>query len=84
MSANIYLYVPNVAAVFDRAVAAGAQATMPVADMFWGDRFGVRWGIATHTEDVSPAGDRPPRRPGDGLSRRARKAGAATSRLRHV
>jgi PhnB protein len=33
----------------------------PVADMFWGDRFGrvtdpfgVRWGIATHTEDVSP------------------------------
>jgi hypothetical protein len=34
---------------------------MPVADMFWGDRFGrvtdpfgVRWGIATHTEDVSP------------------------------
>lgn len=33
----------------------------PVADMFWGDRFGrvtdpfgVRWRIATHTEDASP------------------------------
>ena len=33
-SARIYLYVPNVDVVFDRAVAAGAQATMPVADMF--------------------------------------------------
>jgi len=33
-STSIYLYVPNVDAVFYRAVAAGAQATMPVADMF--------------------------------------------------
>jgi PhnB protein len=60
-SASMYLYVPNVDAVCQRAVAAGAQATMPPTDMFWGDRFGrvtdpfgVRWGIATHTEDVSP------------------------------
>ena len=55
------LYVPNADATFDRAVKAGAQSTMPLADMFWGDRygrltdpFGVRWGIATHKEDVPP------------------------------
>ena len=60
-SASIYLYVPDVDAVFARAVAAGAQVAMPVVDMFWGDRFGrvtdpfgVRWAIATHTEDVPP------------------------------
>jgi len=60
-SASIHLYVPNADAVFERAVAAGAQTNMPVTDMFWGDRFGrvidpfgVRWGIATHNEDVSP------------------------------
>jgi PhnB protein len=34
---------------------------MPVADQFWGDRFGTvadpfghHWGIATHKEDLSP------------------------------
>ena len=34
---------------------------MPVADMFWGDRygkvvdpFGHKWDIATHVEDVAP------------------------------
>src|SRR5438128_12603728 len=60
-SASIYLYVPNADAVFERAVAAGAQTSMPLTDMFWGDRFGrvidpfgVRWGIATHKEDVPP------------------------------
>ena len=60
-SASIYLYVPNADAMFDRAVEAGAQSTMPLADMFWGDRygrltdpFGVRWGIETHKEDVPP------------------------------
>jgi len=56
------LYVPNVDKTFDQAIAAGAKTTMPVADMFWGDRygtfmdpFGFAWGIATHVEDVSPA-----------------------------
>ena len=59
-SASLYLYVPDVDAAFARAVAAGARVTMEVADMFWGDRFGsvidpfgVRWGIATHKEDVA-------------------------------
>ena len=55
------LYVPDCDAVFQSAVAAGAHATMPLTDMFWGDRFGVVadpfgqvWGIATHVRDVSP------------------------------
>jgi len=57
----LYLYVPDVDAAFKRAVNAGARVTMPVTDMFWGDRFGQvedpsghRWGLATHTEDVPP------------------------------
>lgn len=58
---GLNLYVPEVDAVFNRAISAGATATMPVADMFWGDRygklndpFGYQWGIATHIEDVAP------------------------------
>jgi PhnB protein len=58
----IHLYVDDVDAFTARAVAAGAKVTMPVADMFWGDRygqledpFGHRWSVATHVRDVSPA-----------------------------
>ena len=47
--------------VFDQAVRAGAKVTMPLDDMFWGDRygkvedpFGHLWSIGTHTRDVSP------------------------------
>jgi len=54
-------YVKDCDAVFARAVAAGAKPLSPPADMFWGDRysqvvdpFGHRWGIATHTADLSP------------------------------
>jgi len=57
---SIHLYVDNVDAVFAKAVAAGAAAKMPPADMFWGDRFGMltdpfghEWSLATHIEDVS-------------------------------
>ncbi|HLH08506.1 MAG TPA: VOC family protein [Terriglobales bacterium] len=56
------VYVPDVDRVFERALAAGAKTGMPVADQFWGDRygtfidpFGFAWGIGTHVEDVSPA-----------------------------
>jgi PhnB protein len=59
-SVTIHLYVADVDAVFAKAIAAGAKATLPVADMFWGDRygkftdpFGHHWGVATHKEDVS-------------------------------
>ncbi len=58
---SLWLYVEDVDALFDRAVAAGAKAQMPVADQFWGDRmghlsdpFGYSWSIATHTEDLTP------------------------------
>jgi uncharacterized glyoxalase superfamily protein PhnB len=57
---GLFLYVPDVDAMFKQAVAAGASATMPVADMFWGDRagnlkdpFGYTWMVATHTRDLS-------------------------------
>lgn len=60
-TSSLYLYVPDVDAAFQRAVAAGAKVLMPVTDMFWGDRFGQvedpsghRWGLATHVEDLSP------------------------------
>ena len=57
----LYLYVEDADAVFRQAVAAGAQALMPVQEMFWGDRtgsledpFGHRWSVATRIQDLSP------------------------------
>jgi PhnB protein len=37
---NILLPVDDIDAWYQRAVAAGCEATMPPADMFWGDRYG--------------------------------------------
>ena len=58
---TIHLYVQDVDASVARAVAAGAKITMPLDDMFWGDRyckvedpFGHHWSIATHIREVSP------------------------------
>ncbi len=58
---TIHHFAEDPDAVFDRAVAAGATASMPMADMFWGDRygrvtdpFGHHWSIACHQRDVSP------------------------------
>ena len=58
---TIHLYVEDVDATVARAVAAGARVTMPVADMFWGDRygqledpFGHHWSVATHIRDLTP------------------------------
>ncbi|MBV7535771.1 VOC family protein [Duganella sp. sic0402] len=58
---TLHLYSPDVDAAFKQAVDAGATVRMPVADMFWGDRygqvtdpFGHHWSIATHVRDVSP------------------------------
>ena len=57
---SLYVYVPDVDAMFKQAVAAGGTATMPVAEMFWGDRvgqikdpFGYLWMIGTHTQDLT-------------------------------
>ncbi len=57
----LHIYVEDVDKVFKTALAGGAREDVPVQDMFWGDRygkltdpFGQQWGIATHTEDVTP------------------------------
>lgn len=58
---TMHLYVRNVDALFNRAVEAGATIVMPVADQFWGDRYGIvrdpfghRWSMASRIEDLSP------------------------------
>ena len=58
---GLHIYSEDVDKAFDRAVKAGAKVDMPVADMFWGDRygkladpFGHKWSIATHKADLSP------------------------------
>jgi PhnB protein len=58
--ASLYLYVEDVDKAFQRAVDAGGKPTMPVSDMFWGDRFGSltdpyghTWGLSTRTRDLS-------------------------------
>jgi PhnB protein len=57
---SLNIYTEDCDAMFKKAIAAGAKVKMPLADMFWGDRygkledpFGHNWGIATHKEDVS-------------------------------
>lgn len=58
---TLHLYVEDVDATVAQAVAAGAKVTMPVTDMFWGDRygkledpFGHQWSVATHKQDLTP------------------------------
>ena len=60
-SVTLHLYVRDVDTLFNRAVDAGATVLMPVADQFWGDRYGIlrdpfghRWSIASRVEDLSP------------------------------
>lgn len=57
---TIHIYVADADSLFTRAVAAGATVTMPLEDMFWGDRygrledpFGHHWSIATRIENLS-------------------------------
>ncbi len=73
---TISVYVDDVDAVFERAVAAGAKPLRPVETQFYGDRsgqfedpFGHRWSVASHVEDVSP----------EEMERRAAEAMAAGS-----
>jgi PhnB protein len=58
---SLYVYLPDVDRVVERAAAEGAKILKPVQDQFYGDRsgffqdpFGHLWGIATHIEDVAP------------------------------
>ena len=60
---SLWVYVEDCDALFNRALAAGAQISGPMGkmtDQFWGDRsgtltdpFGYRWSIATHKEDLT-------------------------------
>jgi len=57
---GIHLYIEDVDAVIDRAVASGAKLLRPIEDMFYGDRsgsiedpYGHKWYVSTHIEDVS-------------------------------
>ena len=60
-SVTLHLYVEDADTQFKQAIDAGCSVRMPLADMFWGDRYGVvqdpfghLWSIATHVRDVSP------------------------------
>jgi PhnB protein len=59
---TLNIYTNNVDQLFERATKAGATATMPLANQFWGDRyghvkdpFGHVWALSQHVEDVAPA-----------------------------
>ncbi len=74
------IYVEDVDALFNRAVGAGATVTMPLANQFWGDRygqivdpFGHRWALGSHIEDVAP--DELERRSKAAFAEMAKKAG---------
>jgi len=57
---TMHLYVTDADAFVAKAVGAGAKVTMPVAEQFWGDRYGViedpfghHWSVATHVRDLT-------------------------------
>jgi PhnB protein len=61
-SSMLHVYVPNVDAVYQKALKAGGTSVMEPSNMFYGDRSGGvkdpagnHWHIGTHVEDVSPA-----------------------------
>jgi PhnB protein len=56
----LMLYTQDVDTMYERAVKAGCSVQYPLADQFWGDRFGRvmdpfghSWGLAQHIEDVT-------------------------------
>jgi PhnB protein len=58
---TLHVYVEDVDAVFEAALAAGGSSVRAVENQFYGDRtaqfedpFGHRWNIASHVEDVPP------------------------------
>jgi uncharacterized glyoxalase superfamily protein PhnB len=59
---SLWIYTEDADKAFERAVKAGAKVTMPMADMFWGDRVGmmvdrwnIKWSIAKRVKELSPA-----------------------------
>ena len=60
-TASLWLYTDNVDQAWKRAIEAGGKQTMPLGDMFWGDRmgalkdpFGNSWNLAQHVKDMTP------------------------------
>ena len=58
---TIHLFVKDADAAAAQALKAGATLMMPVADQFWGDRYGIvvdpyghKWSLAQHLRDMSP------------------------------
>jgi len=58
---TLNLYTENVDHLFQQAVDAGATVLMPLANQFWGDRygqlkdpFGHTWALGQHVEDLTP------------------------------
>ena len=58
---SLYIYVEDVDAFTEKAIAEGLEVLKPVSDQFYGDRsghfkdpFGHLWGFATHKEDLTP------------------------------
>jgi PhnB protein len=58
---RLHMYVEDVDAFFEKAIAAGAKVLIPVANQFYGDRsgrledpFGHVWLVSTHVEDLTP------------------------------
>lgn len=56
---TLHLYVDDADVTFRQAVGAGCTVRIPLADMFWGDRYGLledpfghSWSVATHQRDV--------------------------------
>jgi PhnB protein len=60
-SVIIHLYVEDVDSLYAQALDAGVKVVMPLADQFWGDRYGVvedpaghQWSMASHVQDLTP------------------------------
>jgi PhnB protein len=51
---TVHLYVEDVDAVFAQATAAGAEVVMPLADMFWGDRYAFLRDPFGHSGSIAP------------------------------
>lgn len=62
VTASLWIYTDKVDSWWKRASETpGAKVTMPIADMFWGDRmgqiqdpFGNKWTLAQHMKDLTP------------------------------
>jgi PhnB protein len=58
---TLHLFVEDADKQFEQALTAGAEVVMPLADQFWGDRYGIvkdpsghHWSIAHHVADLTP------------------------------